>query len=238
MNQLTPAAQLDILRNETVQRLVQREIERFILAGELRVGERINENEIARRLGVGRAPVREALRTLEEADLVRFEKNRGARVREITLEEAEDIYELRAAVEALICRRAAAKVTPAQLDELRLLVARMDADAARGDLESYHESNVQFHDRLTEFSASREFANFYRALIKKLMLFRRRTLGQGGAAALSNAEHQTILKHLEAKDRNAAGRSMHKHISASGRRMRRALRGFLETVEQRAATKH
>lgn len=77
MDMLSPSARLALLRNETVQRLVQREIERLILTGELRAGERINEIEIARRLGVSRAPVREALRTLEEADLVKFEKNRG-----------------------------------------------------------------------------------------------------------------------------------------------------------------
>jgi phosphonate utilization transcriptional regulator len=227
LDHLTPAATLDVLRSETVQRLVQRELERMILAGELLAGERINEIEIARRLGVSRAPVREALRKLEEADLVRFEKNRGATVRQITLEEAADIYELRAAVEELICRRAAMHITPAQIDELRQLIAQMDDEAVRGDAESYHESNVRFHDCLTDWSRSWEFAGTYRALIRKLMLFRRRTLGQGGAIALSNAEHHKILTHLEARDAEGAGRSMHRHISNSGRRMQRALRDFL-----------
>jgi DNA-binding GntR family transcriptional regulator len=230
LDALSPAARLEVLRNETVQRLVQRELERLILTGELRAGERINEVEIGRRLGVSRAPVREALRKLEEADLVCFEKHRGATVRQITVEEAGDIYELRAAVEELICRRVALRITPGQLAELRGLVARMDAEATRGEVESYHESNVQFHDRLAEWSGSREFAAFYRAAIRKILLFRRRTLGHGGAVAFSNAEHQVILRQLAARDAEAAGRAMYRHITNSGRRMQKALRAFLESA--------
>jgi DNA-binding GntR family transcriptional regulator len=222
---LTPAAQLALLRNETVQRLVQREIERMILDGELTAGQKINENEIARRLDVSRAPVREALRTLEEADLVCFEKNRGVTVRKISLEEAKDIYELRAALEEIICRRVATRITPEQVAELRAL-----------DISSYHESNVLFHERLAELAGSREFAGFYRTLINKLMLFRRRTLGQGGAVATSNLDHQAIVRHLAAGDADAAGRAMHKHIIASGRRMRRALHQFFENHEESEAT--
>lgn len=236
MNLLSPAAQLALLRNETVQRLVQREIERLILTGELRAGARINEIEIARRLEVGRAPVREALRTLEEADLVKFEKNRGVTVREITLDEAADIYEIRASLEELICRRVAVRITSQQIAELRTLVQRMGEQAARGDVESYHESNVQFHEKLTEFSGSREFSGFYRTVINKLILFRRRTFGQGGAVAVSNLEHQAIVRHLAARDADAAGRAMHKHIMSSGRRMRHALQQFLRTTQEVEAT--
>lgn len=234
---LSPTAQLALLRNETVQRLVMREIERQILNGELRSGERIHENAIGGRLGVSRASVREALRRLEEADLVRFEKNRGVTVREITLEEAADIYEIRASLEELICRRVAMRIRPEQIDELRALIQRMDQEAASGDVESYHESNVEFHERLTEFSGSREFAGCYRALINKLTLFRRRTLGQGHAVVISNVEHHAIVKHLAAKNSDAAGRAMHRHITASGRRMRRALQQFLKNTDQIEAVK-
>lgn len=237
MDMLSPGARLALLRNETVQRLVQREIERLILTGELRAGERINEIEIARRLGVSRAPVREALRTLEEADLVKFEKNRGVTVREITLDEAADIYEIRASLEELICRRVAVRITSQQIEELRALVQRMGEQATSGDVESYHESNVQFHEKLTEFSESREFAGCYRMLINKLILFRRRTLGQGHAVVISNVEHHAIVRHLAARDADAAGRAMHRHITASGRRMRRSLQQFLKNTDQVEAAK-
>lgn len=221
-------AELAWLRHQTLQGLVQREIERMILMGELRAGERINENEIARRLDVSRAPVREALRGLEEADLVRFAKGRGVTVREISPGEAADIYEIRAALEALICRRVAATISKPQLDELGAWVGRMDEQSAAGDVEGYHESNVRFHERLVELSGSTEFTGFYRTVTNKLILFRRRTLGHGGAVAVSNHEHHAIVAHLAARDPDAAAMAMHAHITASGQRMQRSLEEFVQ----------
>ena len=70
-----------LLQIELAPTLVQHELERMILAGELAPGAKLNEVAIAERLGVSRGPVREAFRALEEAGLVRLEKNRGVFVR-------------------------------------------------------------------------------------------------------------------------------------------------------------
>jgi DNA-binding GntR family transcriptional regulator len=75
---------------------VQAEIERLILAGDLAPGAKLTEAMLADRLGVSRGPMREAFRILEEAGLVRLEKNRGVFVRSIPLQEAMEIYDLRA----------------------------------------------------------------------------------------------------------------------------------------------
>ena len=72
---------IELLQSHSLTTLVQREIERMILAGNLASGDKLNEAEIAIRLGVSRGPVREAFRALEEAGLVRTEKNRGVFVR-------------------------------------------------------------------------------------------------------------------------------------------------------------
>jgi DNA-binding GntR family transcriptional regulator len=77
---LSPSLELAVLQSRTLPQLVQQDIEQLILSGELRAGERLNEVAIARRLGVSRGPIREALRTLEEAGLLRFEKMRGMAV--------------------------------------------------------------------------------------------------------------------------------------------------------------
>jgi DNA-binding GntR family transcriptional regulator len=108
---LSPSLELAVLQSRTLPQLVQQDIEQLILSGELRAGERLNEVAIARRLGVSRGPIREALRTLKEAGLLRFEKMRGMAVRDITPEEASDIYQLRACLEALICERATTRMS-------------------------------------------------------------------------------------------------------------------------------
>lgn len=86
---------------------VQRELERAIAAGELTGGDRINESALAIKLGIGRGPVREACRTLEQTGVLRSAINRGYFVREISLKEALEIYDLRATLCGMAGRLAA-----------------------------------------------------------------------------------------------------------------------------------
>jgi len=76
-----PAPSISLLQKHSLPALVQREIERMILAGELPPGGKLTEAALAQTLGVSRGPVREAFRALEESGLVRLEKNRGVYVR-------------------------------------------------------------------------------------------------------------------------------------------------------------
>ena len=103
----------------------------MIVAGELVAGAKLNEESIAEMLGVSRGPVREAFRALEQAGLVRTEKNRGVFVRQVSLEEANEIYEVRAALDGLIGRLAAQRIEPAQLARLRDIVQRMQVARPR-----------------------------------------------------------------------------------------------------------
>src|SRR5438552_7799690 len=75
-----------LVQSNSLPNLVQQELERMILTGELPAGAKLTEAALAERLGVSRGPVREAFRALEEVGLVRLEKNRGVFVRQITIE--------------------------------------------------------------------------------------------------------------------------------------------------------
>jgi phosphonate utilization transcriptional regulator len=217
-----PAGGIAFLLSKTLPQLVQSEIERLILSGEVHAGERLNEVEIARRLNVSRGPVREALRTLEEAGLVRFEKNRGAAVRVISPEEAMHIYEVRAWLEQLACTRLASRITPEQAASLQALVEQMDDSAASRDAAGFHPLNMRFHELLVEFAGNGELVSVYRRLVGSLSLFRRHTLALEGSLAESNTEHRAIVAHLSARDAAAAGRVMHSHIACSSKRTQQA----------------
>ena len=117
-----PAATIALVQSSSLPMLVQKELERMILAGELGVGAKLNEAAIAELLGVSRGPVREAFRALEESGLVRLEKNRGVFVRQISIEEADQIYEVRAALDEWVGRRLAQSATAAQVKELKAIV--------------------------------------------------------------------------------------------------------------------
>ena len=214
-----------MLQSNSLPTLVQRELERMILAGDLPAGGKLNEVTIAELLGVSRGPVREAFRALEESGLVRLEKNRGVFVRQIAVEEADEIYELRAVLDEFAGRRVAQKAAPGELKKLRALVERMDRAAARNDVDAYHVANLEFHDTLVALAGNSKLLITYRRLVNELHLYRRATLAQAGALPLSAREHHEILDKIAAGQAAAAGHALHEHVMGSRERMHRTRNG-------------
>ena len=184
--------------------------------------QRVNESELATRFGISRGPVREALRALEECGLVRSEKNRGVFVREISIADADEIYDLREALDELIGRRLALQVTESQLRVLKALVAEMDDATKAKDVKRHHGLNLEFHDALVDFVANSRLSDTYRRLTKELLLFRLRGLQEGGGFAVSNAEHKEMVEAIASRDPDRAGRVMRAHAANSRARMHKA----------------
>ena len=213
-----PHPTIALLQTSSLSSVVQEELERMILAGELAPGARLTETALAARLGVSRGPLREAFRMLEEAGLVRTEKNRGVFVRDLPVDEAIEIFDLRAAMDELVGRQLAASITPAQLKEVRGLVDEMERAVKADDARGYHLLNLRFHDRLVELAGNRKLTAIYRKLTKELSLFRRLNLADGALLPVSVGEHRAIVKAIAAGDAEAAGRAMFAHVMESKER--------------------
>jgi phosphonate utilization transcriptional regulator len=211
-----------LLQSASLSSAAQQEIERMILAGELLPGTKLTEAWLSERLGVSRGPIREAFRMLEEAGLVRQEKNRGVFVRDIPVDEAVEIFDLRAAMDDLVGRRLAEHISAEQMRLLKSVLDQMERAVREGDADGYHLLNLQFHDRLVEFAGNRKMAAIYRKLVKELALFRRRNLAESEALPHSVAEHRQILKAISSGDPELAGRVMFEHVMESKERMLRA----------------
>ncbi|HSC24116.1 MAG TPA: phosphonate utilization associated transcriptional regulator [Casimicrobiaceae bacterium] len=208
-----------LIQAHSLPALVQRELSRMILAGDLPAGAQLREAEIAAMLGVSRGPVREAFRALEESGLVRLEKNRGVFVRQIDMDEADQIFELRAVLDEFAGRRAAQRATPAEAAQLRALVDGMDEAVARGDVDGYHAANIAFHDRIVELAGNAKLTFVYRRLVNELNLHRRASLAQAGILPVSIREHRAIVESIAARQAAAAGRALHEHAMASRERV-------------------
>ncbi|MCQ8239573.1 FCD domain-containing protein [Rhizosaccharibacter radicis] len=208
-----PADTFDMLRNRTMTGLVRDEILRMIKAGEVRGGERLNELALSTALRVSRAPVREAIRALEEAGLLRQEKNRGVFVREVTLEEAAELYEVRAGLSEMAGRALARRIDAGMLAELRDRVSALDAAA---DVTAYYQLNLALHDRMVELGGNVILLEMYRRLVDRTHLWRRGSFDAGLEA--SRREHHAILDALAAGDVDAAGMRMREHVEAGYRR--------------------
>jgi phosphonate utilization transcriptional regulator len=216
-----PHPTIALLRTASLASAAQQEIERLILTGALPPGAKLTETMLSERLGVSRGPIREAFRRLEEAGLVRQEKNRGVFVRDIALDEAAEIFDLRAVMDELAGRRLAQRITPEQTRALRAILERMEQAARVDDADAYHLLNLEFHDRLVEFAGNRKMASIYRRLVKELALARRRNLSEEQTLPHSVAEHRQILKAIGSGDPDAAGRALFEHAEQSKQRMLR-----------------
>lgn len=205
------------LQSNSLTNLVQAEIERMILDGELQSGAKLTESTLADQLGVSRGPVREAFRMLEESGLVTTIKNRGVFVRDVPLQEALEIFEVRAVMDLYVGRKLAETITPAQVKELRQLVDAMDQAVKADDARDYHRFNLRFHDRLLELSDNAKLTTTYRKLVNELSLFRRQNLTPESMAVYAR-EHKQIVKAIAAGDPEAAGQAMFQHVMNSRER--------------------
>ena len=212
---------IEMLREHSLATLAQQELERRIISGEISAGTKLNETDVAGALGVSRGPVREAFRMLEEAGLLRQEKNRGVFVRQIPLAEALEIFELRAMMDEAAGRALAPAVTPEQLRELRARVDAMERAVKAADANAYHLLNLDFHDTLVAMTGKRKLTALYRRLINQLSLFRRMNLADAAQLPASASEHRAIVKAIAAGDGDAAGRLMREHALRSMERVRR-----------------
>jgi len=214
------APEIELVRQQSLTSLVQREIERRILAGELLPGAKLNEAELAAAMGISRGPVREAFRALEQAGLVHTEKNRGVFVRQVSLEEANEIYEVRAALEAQIGRLAAQRITAPLVERLRSVVKRMHAVVRSRDPDAYFPLNLEFHETLAQACGNRALATNYRRVVNELNLYRREAIMRDvEIIPISTKEHEAIVDAVAKGDAALAERLLYAHVIDSRERL-------------------
>jgi phosphonate utilization transcriptional regulator len=204
--------------------IVQQELERQIVDGKLPAGTKLNEADIAAELRVSRGPVREAFRGLDQTGLVRTEKNRGVFVRVVSLEEAHEIYEVRAALDELIGRLATKRIKPAQLQRLRAIVKAMHVAAKALDSASYYPLNIEFHEILAQASGNRALIENYRRIVNELNLYRREVLARDSKSIPHSArDHEAIVNAVADGDADRAGRLLFDHVIDGRDRLARTL---------------
>jgi DNA-binding GntR family transcriptional regulator len=182
-----------------------------IVAGEYRPGARLVETRIAQELGVSQAPVREALRDLEQLGCIVHEPFRGCSVRAFSAEELLEAFPVRAALEALAARLAAEHITEDELLRLGELLERMRAAARRGDAHDQSQANASFHATIVRAARNATLARQWSFLEPYSRTYL--TVSQPGLDLLALSErHVPILEALRARDAEAAAEAMHEHL--------------------------
>jgi DNA-binding GntR family transcriptional regulator len=210
---------LTILRTQSLPGVLERELEKVILGGVIAPGERVNENALAARFGVSRGPLREALRSLMSSGLIDQVPNRGFFVRRLELEQALAIYDVRAALFGLAGELLAQSAEPETIARLRGFLDDMDAAAAAKDFDAYYPLNLAFHTFIVGATDNPVLSASYGDLVKKLHLFRARSLVQGGGLSVSNAEHRDMVEAVAARDPARAREAFNAHVARAKARL-------------------
>lgn len=198
---------------------IQEQVRTMIDNGTLRPGERVNEQALAMQLGVGRNSAREALRSLERTGLVRIVPNRGAEVRKVSLEEALDLYDVRAGIAHTAGRLAAMRLEPAEESELQQLVDQMEAALNQRDGGTYSHLNQLFHTSLMGATKNLRLIGLDKAVAAELSLHIRKGVYTMAQMQLSHAEHKRMLEALRNGQVAEAADAFERHILNGKQRM-------------------
>jgi DNA-binding GntR family transcriptional regulator len=189
--------------------IVANNLRRAILSGAIRPGQSLQENALAQQLSVSRSPVREALVQLERERLVVGRINRPAVVRRLSPDEIRQVYSIRAALEGIAARWAAAKATPQSVMRLRQRAEELNRETSAIDGSSNSEIvalAIDFHMAIAETAGSSELLSLLQSLGNQIKL-----VMSAGLATLTSrrtedihAEHLEILAAIAERDGDRA----------------------------------
>jgi DNA-binding GntR family transcriptional regulator len=184
----------------------------LVTEGELSPGSRLNERVLSERLAVSRTPLREAMKVLAAEGLVELLPNRGAIVAPLSLAELDQTVEVMAALERLAGRLAPDRLNADRLAEIKALHYEMRAHHARGELPGYFRCNQAIHLAIMAGTGNSVLERQYTQLNARVRRYRYIANLSQERWDQSVEEHETIMKHLVARDRVALADTLARHL--------------------------
>lgn len=183
-----------------------------IVCGALPPGTPLDESDVARRFGVSRTPVREAIRQLTASGLVDSRAHRGAIVARPDIQRLNSMFEAMAELEALCAGLSAERMTAANRHSLEALHEQLRAMIQAGNPQRFHEVNEAFHNAIYAGSQNTYIAEMTLATRVRVQPFRRAQFRNLGRLAKSHAEHDSVVVAIMRGDRVGAAAAMRDHI--------------------------
>ena len=210
----------------TIADQVFAEIRRAIVEGDIPQGSKISEPELARRFGISRGPLREAMQRLESSNLVERRPNVGARVITLSNEQLLEIFHVREALEGMAARLASRRMSDDEVADLRALVLDHQQQVERDEGKAYmqREGDLDFHYRIVEGSHNRRLKGLLCNDLYHLVRMYRFQFGMASPRARrALREHSHIVEAIEGGDGELAEILMRRHIRASRKNLERRL---------------
>jgi DNA-binding GntR family transcriptional regulator len=184
----------------------------MLVEGRIAPGAKLNERELSELLGVSRTPLREAIKLLAAEGLVDLLPNRGAVAVKLSEPDVLNAFEVLANLEGLSGELAAARITDAELAEVKALHYEMLASFARGDLSGYYRLNARIHAAINEAAKNPVLSKTYREINARVQSLRFRTNQNTAKWHRAVEEHGAMLRALEARDGPALRAILVEHL--------------------------
>ena len=207
------------MRGNTKKDLAYEEIKRLILDGKLSGDMPISENVLAHMLSISRTPVRDALRRLEMDGFVRVIPNQGVVIREVSISDVKEIYDMRIALEEFVVRELADGLSDEDFCNLEAILKKQEEACEKRDAVAFHEEDRRFHDYLMRAYGNAMITNFIAKLRDRIEGINVNMLKTPGNMQLFYGEHKRIFEALRKRSGEEAAKEMDEHLKGGKTRL-------------------
>jgi len=205
-----------LIEHENLDDKIYNRLKGMIADGALSPGERILQEKLAREMGVSRTPLVNALKRLAQERLVEWVPRRGIYVKQFTMREMAQLFEVREGLEPIAARLAATRIAPAEVKRFKQMFDGFSTKPSAAEVRRYLKCDRQFHWRLVELTETPHLAA---AMESVNMMISAYQVGVPRSLAESLPEHQAILEALRRRDPEASEAAMRVHIRRSVERL-------------------
>ena len=208
--------QQSITKKNTRTEILLSEIEKLIVNGSMVPGQRLDEMVLAKKYGVSRTPVREAIRALTAIGLVQNAGKQGSQVAKLSISMLIEMFELMAVLEGMCAQLAARRATKNQLFEMQKTHELLEKTFEKGTHKEFYNVNLQFHDLLYNASHTQYLAEETLRLRRRLSPYRMRVTFQPGRMNSTLEEHNKILIAIKKGESELAKNEAISHLRLIG----------------------
>jgi DNA-binding GntR family transcriptional regulator len=199
---------------ELLNQKTYRILKQAIVRGDLAPNSKLALNEIAKSLGISNTPIREAINKLSSEGFVKIIPNKGIIVKEVNIDDLQEILHIRTFLDGLIAKLAAKKITDKEIRDMMGIINKMEYAVKRDDRLTYNDLDIQFHDFLLNITENNKLKEIYNNLIVHAYRFRIRTLKISDRMGKSLKEHKEIALKIKERNPDEANRVSQEHIES------------------------
>lgn len=199
-----------------------------IFSGLLKPGDQLEEADLAKRFGVSRTPIREAIRSMVDTGLLETRPRKGAIVRVLRAKELSDLFEVAAELEGMAARLASENLTASHRETIQSGLQQCVDAAEAEDIPEYAKANLAFHSAIHHASGNEWLCNQLEQIQARINVYRLMPYKVVGRLEKSVEEHQAIADAIFGKDGKSANTLMRDHMMLQGARLPSLLRAMEE----------